>query len=98
MDSGYNLKEESSGLNMGLLEREGSRMCLGILDLRMELVVPKMGNPGAGARLEKDRQYSLDLSNESWTPRRRCEGICESRMDVGSAGLERHSWELSVYL
>ena len=46
---------------MGLLEREGSRMCLGILDLRMELVVPQMGNPGAGARLEKDWQYSLDL-------------------------------------
>ena len=98
MDSGYNLKEESSGLDMGLLEREGSRMRPGILNLRMELVAPQMGNPGAGVCFEKDQEYSLDLSNESWTPRRRCEGICESRMDVGSAGLERHSWELSVYL
>uniref|UniRef100_A0ABI8AN14 Periaxin n=1 Tax=Felis catus TaxID=9685 RepID=A0ABI8AN14_FELCA len=36
-----------------MMKREGSKMCPGILDLRMELAVPQMGNTGAGACLGK---------------------------------------------
>ena len=78
----------------GGLEREGSRMCPGILDLRMELVVPQMGNTGAGACLQENQEYSLDLSDERWTPRWRCGGI------VGylSLGWRGECWAGEIHL
>lgn len=56
LDSRYILEEELSGLDMGVMKREGSK--------RMEFVGPQMENTGAGACLEEDQKYSLDLLNE----------------------------------
>lgn len=53
-------------------------MYLRILDMRMELVAPQMGDTGTGARLEEDQEYRLHLSDE------RC--LLDTKVDMWRAG------------